>query len=362
MQDSSLLTIEVFVLFIEALLFGGFLVLYPMSVWILMYRERRTRRSRVGLWMFVTVTMMFLLALVHLAFDVQYTVLAFVRHGSTPGGPTRYITSAEGNGALAHIIDPILFAILTLVGDSFMTYRTYVVWERKPIAIVLPVLLLTGKIVCAGSIGYGLYNSPGRHGDGGFFADAIFGRMIGYFVLTLLTNLSMTLLLLGRILWSGREIRKYRIGRAAAGMHWRVMKTIIQSEIVYSVAVVLNLAAYVARSNLVLITFAALPPLVGISFTLIITRIGLSEVVDSSSGNGAALMETIPAVSTAIDDHTLRTSSPIAINVMVSRMDDIGLTSHIIQEDKRSPIACNYAESVVVIGPGTGSRNHSIDV
>lgn len=40
------------------------------------------------------------------------------------------------------------------------------------------------------------------------------------------------------------------------------MQTIIQSEAAYSVAVVLNLAAYVAKSNLVLITFAALPPLV----------------------------------------------------------------------------------------------------
>lgn len=70
------------------------------------------------------------------------------------------------------------------------------------------------------------------------------------------------MLLLGRILWSGRETQRYLVGRVAASIHWRVMQTIIQSEAAYSVAVVFNLAAYVAKSNLVLITFAALPPLV----------------------------------------------------------------------------------------------------
>lgn len=51
-------------LFVETLLFGGFMVLYPISVWILLYRERRKRQSRMGVWMFATVTVMFILALV----------------------------------------------------------------------------------------------------------------------------------------------------------------------------------------------------------------------------------------------------------------------------------------------------------
>lgn len=51
---------------------------------------------------------------------MQYAILAFVRHSSSPGGPGAYFTTSEGDNAIAHIVDPILFAVLTLVGDSFM--------------------------------------------------------------------------------------------------------------------------------------------------------------------------------------------------------------------------------------------------
>ncbi|KAI0631554.1 hypothetical protein C8Q77DRAFT_144182 [Trametes polyzona] len=44
----------------------------------------------------------------------------------------------------AGIVNPALFAVLTLVGDSFMTYRTYVFWGRRPIILASLVLLLSG--------------------------------------------------------------------------------------------------------------------------------------------------------------------------------------------------------------------------
>lgn len=40
------------------------------------------------------------------------------------------------------------------------------------------------------------------------------------------------------------------------------MKTIVQSQAAYSAGVVFNLATYAARSNLVLVTNAILPPLI----------------------------------------------------------------------------------------------------
>ncbi|KAI0758656.1 hypothetical protein BD413DRAFT_599246 [Trametes elegans] len=316
MSDDSLLTIEVLVLFVETLLFGGFAVLYPISVWILMYRERRDRRSRMGVWMFATVTFMFLLALVHLAFDLQYALLGFVKYSSTPGGPEPFYKS-KGDWTPAHTADPILFAILTLSGDSFMTYRVYLVWERKIMPIILPMVLILGTIVSAVFIGIELYGASDSIGQG-FYAAKAFPAMIAYFVLTLLTNSSMTFILLWRVLRSVQETRQYRLGTMASSVHWKVMRTIIQSELAYSIAVVLNLAAYVAHSNLVLVTFAALPPLVGISFTMIITRIGLSEVVGDSSADPPMVNTTMgPAMH---DNGSI--SSPIAITVHIARTTD----------------------------------------
>lgn len=52
-------------LLIDGLLFGCFSVLYSISLWILVYKHRRHGRgsTRLGVWMFAIVTVMFLLAL-----------------------------------------------------------------------------------------------------------------------------------------------------------------------------------------------------------------------------------------------------------------------------------------------------------
>ncbi|KAI0328954.1 hypothetical protein GY45DRAFT_1325657 [Cubamyces sp. BRFM 1775] len=284
MAQFSLLRAEVLVLFIESLLFGAHCILYSISVWILIYRRRRWPSS-LNLWMFGIVTLMCALACVHLGLDVAHFMVAFVDHGSGPGGPLAYYEH-QGN-VPSYVISPVLFALLTLVGDAFMTYRIFVVWRRKVISLALPLLLIVGDLVAAGFTGHELYKSPGSI-PSGLLAPAVYRPMIAYFVMTLLTNIGTTFLLLARILWYDREMRSvFQSQDRSSSVHWQVMKTIMQSEAIYSLAVVVNLILYAIGSNAVYITFAALPPLVGISFTMIIARIGLSEVLDDSR-NGSA--------------------------------------------------------------------------
>lgn len=53
---------------------------------------------------------------------------------------------------------------------------------------------------------------------------------------------------------------------------WLVTKAIVHSQAVYTIGVIFNLVTFLANSNLVFVT----------SFTLIIARIGLSEVLGST--------------------------------------------------------------------------------
>lgn len=69
-------------------------------------------------------------------------------------------------------------------------------------------------------------------------------------------------LLLGRLWWHDRTTKKYLSEDAYDSVPWQVMKTIVQSQAAYSAGVVFNLATYAARSNLVLVTNAILPPLI----------------------------------------------------------------------------------------------------
>ena len=49
-------------LFTEALVFGAFTVLYAIAIWILLYREKKRNQSSLNKRLFVTSTIMWLLA------------------------------------------------------------------------------------------------------------------------------------------------------------------------------------------------------------------------------------------------------------------------------------------------------------
>ncbi|OJT04210.1 hypothetical protein TRAPUB_5087 [Trametes pubescens] len=76
-----------------------------------------------------------------------------------------------------------------------------------------------------------------------------------------------------------RIIRNYRADVPGPTIPWRVARTIVQSEAVYSATILANLILYATRSTGFFVTAYMLPPLVGISFTLIITHSGFDEIV-----------------------------------------------------------------------------------
>ncbi|KAI0775062.1 hypothetical protein BD413DRAFT_471162 [Trametes elegans] len=300
--------------FVEVLMFGIFSVLYPIAIWILVYRRRRSRRTGPVLWMCGIVTAMFLLSAANIAVDAQHSVAIFVDNGATPGGSAAYV---HRQGSPSYLVDPIVVALLTLMGDSFMTYRVFILWGRKPISLVTPILLLMGDLIAASYLAKALYKAPGSIPDI-LFTPQVYPSIIAYFVMALITNIVTVGLLLGRIMWSERSTRTLwsRAEPSSTSVHWQVMKTVIQSEAMYSIALILNLIACAARSDLALITISVLPYFIAIAFTLIIARISLSEVLGNTRSGPSTDTGAV-----SLDDRRAMTS-PIAINVLIYRRDD----------------------------------------
>ncbi|KAH9895814.1 hypothetical protein C8Q73DRAFT_789620 [Cubamyces lactineus] len=285
MAQIPLLKAALLAIFIEAILFGIHTILYFISVWVLLYRRRRWS-ARLNLWMFTVATAMWALACVYLGLDIPHVTETFVDHSSDPGGPLAYY---EHEAKVPYyMVSPVLFEALTLLGDCFMTYRVYVVWKCKLASLVLPILLIIGGVVAAGVTGYAIYTSP-QSVPSSFMTPAVSRPMVAYFVMTLATNIITTFLLLARIMYYDREARRtFQSQDRSNSVHWRVMKTIIQCEAIYSLGILLLLVLFVVGSNAVFIMWSALPPLVGISFTMIIARIGLSEVLDDGKNRRAS--------------------------------------------------------------------------
>ncbi|EIW52802.1 uncharacterized protein TRAVEDRAFT_53241 [Trametes versicolor FP-101664 SS1] len=264
----------------------------------------------------------------YLALDLHFLVEAYINHSATPGGPLAYLNNPGSNVSVT--VSTAIFAFLTLLGDAFMAYRVFVVWNGMIIALVPSGLLVIGDAVTTGLVGHALLHSGGPT----TYSKVIYvpgarSPLIAYFLMTILTNLGttwhiapwllplFTALLLGRLYWHDRRTRRHLPQDMYSTAAWRVMKSIIQSQAVYTIGVIFNLVTFLAKSNLVFITNAILSPLIGISFTLIITRIGLSEVLGNTSHAQSMVsrpMEFNNSGHVSSHDNT--------VNVFISQSDD----------------------------------------
>ncbi|KAH9900690.1 hypothetical protein C8Q73DRAFT_742550 [Cubamyces lactineus] len=308
---------EIIALFMESMLFGAFTVLYSIAVWILLYREKVRGRSTTNRMLFVTSTVMWILAVAHLAIDVTRAVEGFVVWGKNPGGTDAFYGRISDPTEVAK---NVLYITMTLVADSFVSYRLYVVWNRQWWILIVPTVLLLATAVA----GYGACVEIGLAKEGNaIFAENLQPWIRAFFSLSLTTNLLATFLIAARIMWSNRRVRKYRASGAAAGSHWEVIETMIQSAAIYSAALASLLGTYLAGSNAQYICVDILQPLIGIVFTLIIIRVGLGFTMnDTVSGGGHGVSDRAGAAQLqTIGGHSYPLQ-PVAINVSVSRTHD----------------------------------------
>ena len=80
-------------------------------------------------------------ALQHLTIDVQRADKAFVAHGGVPGGSADFFNTLSNPTVVAK---DVIYVTQTLIGDTFVTYRLFMVWGRSWPIVALPVLLLLG--------------------------------------------------------------------------------------------------------------------------------------------------------------------------------------------------------------------------
>ena len=142
-------------------------------------------------------------SLQHLALDVDRAIQAFVVNGGVPGGTEMFYQTLSNPTEVAK---NVIYITMTLVGDTFVTYRLFVVWNHSWLIIVLPVTML---LATAGAppplfsrtrtdtfypvAGYGACVEIGLvKGVGAIFAENLQPWIRAFFSLSLTTNLIAT--------------------------------------------------------------------------------------------------------------------------------------------------------------------------
>jgi len=171
-----------------------------------------------------------------------------------------------------------LFQFQVAVADVIMAYRMYHIYGKTLLVCIVPSITITALF----AVGFGMTNqlrdiSTIRN------IKALEGWSSACFCLTIFNSLFMTVAISFRLWRVHRETTRANI-RLKDSVILRVMKTIIESAALWTTFVTMNFLAFLAKSNLVYIFLAMTGPAVGISFCLIIVRLGqvLPEQRDES--------------------------------------------------------------------------------
>ncbi|PPQ80086.1 hypothetical protein CVT26_011533 [Gymnopilus dilepis] len=103
-------------IFVEAVLYGLFIVLFIASTSILLGKFRRSKSSALNTPMLVASIVMFILSTVHIGTDLRRLLNAFLR-SADQGGPVPYLSKVNDP---IYVLKSTAYAMQTLVGDAFI--------------------------------------------------------------------------------------------------------------------------------------------------------------------------------------------------------------------------------------------------
>ncbi|RPD58557.1 hypothetical protein L226DRAFT_554003 [Lentinus tigrinus ALCF2SS1-7] len=314
-------------LVIESLLFGAFTILYGACAWILLVSHRPGgSRTRNGL-LFVASTVMYALTLVHVALDIHIALECFVRTSGDSAHMSDLLDSINGLGNTLGAAKFAIYVTQTLIGDGFMIYRAYVVWDRLVRIAIVPLALLLAQVVIGYYIsfsGSSLMNTTA----GASCADSL---SQAFFLLSVATNIMSTGLIVRRILWTNFEAHGcYPNDLPVRSVKWRVFESILQSAAIYSITS-LSLAMTVFLSPTIAFPafHSVFPSVIGIVFVLIVVRICLNTSPPDLPRHSMMQINapSCPSLPIAVQDVEPRSpcsirSVPITIHVSVSTTSD----------------------------------------
>ncbi|KAJ7693394.1 hypothetical protein B0H17DRAFT_933106, partial [Mycena rosella] len=253
---------------------GVFLVLFGAALWIILRTKTKKLKNPALL---ITVISIWLLSTMHLVLDILRETQAFVE--LKDGSAQAYYSN------LSNPLQPAKTAVyvtLTLIGDSFVIFRCFIVWGRKWYITFAPILLLVGTAVG----GYGATAAFSQTPPGAqVFLPNLAPWITCFLSLTFSTNVLCTSLLAYRILRIQQRVRGISQSQWATDL----VVIIVESAALYSFSVLSLLIAYVMSSN-AQYTVLDFVNFQGIAFTAIILRVSLGlsshETVISSPGSG----------------------------------------------------------------------------
>ncbi|KAH9838082.1 uncharacterized protein C8Q71DRAFT_577470 [Rhodofomes roseus] len=314
-------------IFIQTLLYGAYAVLFILTMWVLL-----TRRRKVNPWtdpMLWISLAMFVVATMHIGVNYTRIIKAFIIYRNEPGGPAAFFNELS---EFTQIFGSTLYIAQTLIGDSVVLLRCYLVWGTVWVVMV-PFVLLLGST--ASGIGI-LYSFAKVVPQADIFVNELQNWITSFFSLTLATNIICTSLVALRIWWINRSIMTF-----VNHSYYPIIFLVLESGAVYSATLTVLIILYKTDAWFQYVLLDAISPIVGLVFSMIIIRIGLGiTTARGSSGSNTADRQTtfdrrIP-ISFAPPTRNMSTLDDVEYNADELQLQDVSTRSQDLKEQKQT--------------------------
>jgi len=248
-------------LFASSILYGIFLVLLIGSLYILLYKRKTKQPNYV---LILAAVIMFLLNTTVLAISFSRADDAFILDRDEPGGP---IADLELLAQWKEVSRTALTCTYFVLADAILIYRCWIVWAKNAWIVVLPLILFLGSATVDIFM---VVTMAGLHDGASIFVISLHNWITAVISLTLAQNIIVTSLIVFRI-WRVNM----STAASAAGSLRPVMSIILESGVLYVASLFIFLMTYLAGSNSQYIMVDCINPMIGITFSLLIVRVGL---------------------------------------------------------------------------------------
>ncbi|KIJ55474.1 hypothetical protein M422DRAFT_774492 [Sphaerobolus stellatus SS14] len=262
-------------LIMQAVLYGIFQALFVACIYVLVYG----RVTDTINWHFIiTAIVMWLLIGMNFALSWSRIMEAFIdRQPLLRDDPNAIVSYFGDLGQWKEVARTAAYVALTAVADSLFIYRLYIVWGRNKYIIILPILLLCGSLTS----GVGIEVVIGTTSSD-LFGTSLAGWATSFFSISLVQNIITTFLIVFRIWRVNIDVARGPGSRSL----WPVISVILESGAIYSSTLLVLLSTYASGSFSQYIALDMLVPIIGITFTLIIVRVGLGISQGASAHRG----------------------------------------------------------------------------
>ncbi|CAK5270879.1 unnamed protein product [Mycena citricolor] len=303
MGDVPLDEIGLVSLIIETFLLGIFTTMFATVLRLIVSKAISNQKTvRIVL---PTISLIWLLAISHWILDILRAETAFLH---------------EPNAAVffANISSPVevakvgLYVTATIIGDGFMIYRTYMIWQRSLRFVALPIVLWIASIVS----GYGGTNALYETKQGTQLSPLV-PWIPTFIALSLATNGYCTILIAYRILRSQFAVRKMNAGNSRM---MSIVVVFLESAALYSAELIALLVTHQLELNVQYVVLDATCSLLGITFSMIILPV-------TGAARGSEISGSRP----------VRVAAPRIEGVNVSRLVEV-TTDNVHEMDSFDPV------------------------